>query len=723
MSDPESDYLQPGFDPRTLTIPRLRSIMVTYNIPFPSNAKKGELIELFNDHVAPQAHKILAKRERAKRSSMGITDAQMMHSASMEDMDDFDEEPRARTTRSRSPRKTSRVKRESEEPERLMQSVERPLSPRKRSVRSVSRQVPSDTETDGDNRLGVRATSRRSVTPAVKLEAPVERRENLFASPRRSDYNMLSEEEEADDGNPFTSDNPFQSGSSPPAVKTPSNRRRTTGGSELSVSKNKSAQRRRTDGPVIQEPMSRKTSRTYEIPVSALRRPRTLEHLTSVEPGEEFTPDEQLELAQEEAEHGVVARREAGPPRSRSWAPFWVVIFMLLGVYGGWYRQEKIKVGYCGLGQQPTAILPPEVQEKLPEWAEILVEPQCEACPAHAYCYEDFSVRCEDDYLMVPHPLSLGGLVPLPPTCEPDGEKVRRVKAVVDKAVEELRERRAQYECGTAAEKEEEKPVTPSIEEEVLKNILSDKRSKKMGKQEFDDLWEAAIGDIKERDEVEEEEDKVLDSSGVSRTRLSSTSLARLPLTCSLRRTFRLGLERYRLYLCAVVVLILSGFWARFKYRRHVATKAQVPRLVDMVLERLAAQKELAYDTGEDDPFLFLPNLRDDVLREKHSLAERERIWQRVRTVVEQNSNVRQGQREGRDGEVGRAWEWIGPTAGGGAIGSASGARRRTLGGRVSFGAGLSDKDEHDSSALVESPADRTATHKKWREGGGRPAF
>lgn len=148
-----------------------------------------------------------------------------------------------------------------------------------------------------------------------------------------------------------------------------------------------------------------------------------------------------------------------------------------------------------------------------------------------------------------------------------------------------------------------------------------------------------------------------------------------------------------------------------------------MPRLVDMVLERLAAQKELAYDTGEDDPFLFLPNLRDDVLREKHSLAERERIWQRVRTVVEQNSNVRQGQREGRDGEVGRAWEWIGPTAGGGAIGSASGARRRTLGGRISFGAGLSDKDEHDSSALVESPADRTATHKKWREGGGRPAF
>ncbi|CRK23765.1 hypothetical protein BN1723_018101, partial [Verticillium longisporum] len=88
-----------------------------------------------------------------------------------------------------------------------------------------------------------------------------------------------------------------------------------------------------------------------------------------------------------------------------------------------------------------TQIIPSEVS--VPDWIVPYIEPQCERCPQHAYCFEDYTVRCDDNFIMKPHPLSLGGLVPLPPTCEPDGEKVRRIKAVADKAVEELRERRA----------------------------------------------------------------------------------------------------------------------------------------------------------------------------------------------------------------------------------------------------------------------------------------
>lgn len=129
---------------------------------------------------------------------------------------------------------------------------------------------------------------------------------------------------------------------------------------------------------------------------------------------------------------------------------------------------------------------------------------------------------------------------------------------------------------------------------------------------------------------------------------------------------------------------------------------------MDLVLERLAAQKELAYqEGGEDDPFLFLPNMRDDVLRSVHSLSKREKIWQRVRAVVEQNTNVRTGQREGHNGEVGRAWEWIGPSG----IGDNS-ARRKRLG-RVSWGADMND----------EGAVDRSAVHQKWEEPGSRPIY
>lgn len=125
------------------------------------------------------------------------------------------------------------------------------------------------------------------------------------------------------------------------------------------------------------------------------------------------------------------------------------------------------------------------------------------------------------------------------------------------------------------------------------------------------------------------------------------------------------------------------------------------------MLGRLATQKELAYEeSGEDDSFLFLPNLRDDILRSVHSLSERERIWQRVRVVVEQNTNVRTGQREGNNGEVGRAWEWIGP------IGAIENGARRRKGGRVSWDADLNGLE-----------GDQSVVHKKWEEPGSRPMY
>ncbi|KFY11723.1 hypothetical protein V492_04297, partial [Pseudogymnoascus sp. VKM F-4246] len=79
MSDDESqeslDYLQSHFDPSTLTVPRLRSILVSHDIPYPSGAKKPQLIEIFTDKVLPQSRKILSARSRARRTSKGITNA------------------------------------------------------------------------------------------------------------------------------------------------------------------------------------------------------------------------------------------------------------------------------------------------------------------------------------------------------------------------------------------------------------------------------------------------------------------------------------------------------------------------------------------------------------------------------------------------------------------------------------------------------------------------
>jgi hypothetical protein len=259
-------------------------------------------------------------------------------------------------------------------------------------------------------------------------------------------------------------------------------------------------------------------SRSLEIPISHT----TKTQISELEPDEEFTPEEQLALNQEERTNPelAVARRGPAPKRRSGFStPIWVLITTLFVAYAAWYRQEKIAVGYCGLGREATQLVPQSIQLpewaseiaskldiqniQVPDWASTLLEPQCEPCPSHAYCYEDFTARCEPDFILKPHPLSLGGLVPLPPTCEPDGEKVRRVQAVANRAVEELRDRRAKYECGEPVGPEGQPLDSPAIEEQELKQILSQKRSKRMPAEEFDELWVAAIGEVKAKDEIE----------------------------------------------------------------------------------------------------------------------------------------------------------------------------------------------------------------------------
>ena len=491
MADVE-DYLQEGFDARSVTVPRLRSILVTHNVDYPSTAKKPQLVELVNDHVLSQASKLRAQRAKAKRSSLGFINA-----GSADDSNTWEEHDnksrQSSTRRSMSPRKSSgRAKAEREE--------------RKRGSRSVSRQLGAVDEDDGEASVASKASrrSRRTVTPQIKAESDIEEEENsvIHHDVLEQDEDDEEEEEEDDDDevgqeSVFTDDNPFQSGSSPPPVVTPSSRRRTLGDE---VSKTSKSARRRTDGP-IERP---KTPRSSNVS----RRSRTKTPEFALDPSEEFTAEEQLELEESHAaSDGAVTRRKpAGAARQSSvLTPLFVLFMALLGAYGAWYRQEKMAVGYCGLGRHAQQLLPPDIQ--VPDALLPFIEPQCEPCPQNAYCYEGFTVRCVPGFIQKPHPLSLGGLIPLPPTCEPDSEQERRVQAVADKAVEELRERRAKYECGDLVDEAGQQEDSPAIAEDELKEAVSKKRNKRLSDEEFDDLWEKAVGKVTTRDEIEVEEE------------------------------------------------------------------------------------------------------------------------------------------------------------------------------------------------------------------------
>lgn len=476
------DHLQEDFDVNSLTMASIRGLLTLCDVEYPSNLSKAGLVQTFNDEVYSQRAKLLRKREKIRRKSAGITDADRYN----EDGKLIPPPPRVRSSRTPSRKLGDAV--DLETPARR---GSRSKSPTKKVVGKHPR--VSDTEaSEVEPRRTVRKT-RKSETPVVK-------------------------EEDTDDEHPrghervFSSDNPFQSGSSPVAAarsQSGETRRRSTHDTPGKKKRESTSRRRTTEVKQSKadqgiKPPSRKTF-SAEIPVSTMNELIDYDD-HGVEIGEEFTPEGEQEIVQELAtrpKNAIVRRPRKKVKRSKT--PFWVVLFTMFGGYAAWYRQEKLAVGYCGVGRPATSVIPHKMDvDQLPQWAVAIVEPQCEPCPQHAYCYEGLETSCEPDFVLQPHPFSLGGLVPLPPTCEPDGEKVRRIKVVADRAVEELRERRARYECGEP-EKKDGKAVPvkqPTIDQEELKQKVGEKRRRGMSESEFEDLWGGAIGEIHGRDEV-----------------------------------------------------------------------------------------------------------------------------------------------------------------------------------------------------------------------------
>ena len=105
---------------------------------------------------------------------------------------------------------------------------------------------------------------------------------------------------------------------------------------------------------------------------------------------------------------------------------------------------------------------------------------------------------------------------------------------------------------------------------------------------------------------------------------LSSSSLARVPITCSIRRSFFATLAKYRFYLGLILSAFIGVLWIRYKIQTQRKDAARVPGLVSMVLDRLATQAALREQGSVPDQFMSLGQLRDDVLRDEFSASRRE---------------------------------------------------------------------------------------------------
>jgi Man1-Src1p-C-terminal domain len=133
--------------------------------------------------------------------------------------------------------------------------------------------------------------------------------------------------------------------------------------------------------------------------------------------------------------------------------------------------------------------------------------------------------------------------------------------------------------------------------------------------------------------------------------------------------------------------------------------------LVNTTLDRLATQAALTAEGRANEGFISVGQLRDDVLRSTFSKEERERIWRGVKAIVEQNSNVRAGNREGeRTGEWSRVWEWIGP------VDLAKGLEGRRSGGLI-----REEEEDRTTNGMGDVKGREVVESRKWDE--GRPIY
>lgn len=111
-----------------------------------------------------------------------------------------------------------------------------------------------------------------------------------------------------------------------------------------------------------------------------------------------------------------------------------------------------------------------------------------------------------------------------------------------------------------------------------------------------------------------------------------------------------------------------------------------------------------------------MTQLRDDILRDEFSAKRRQRLWEKVQKKVEHNSNVRAAVREGRNGDVARMWEWVGPVQ---LIEDGSGRRESS---RFSFGPVIGGSSPaRMSPAKEEVDRHKVKEVRNWDE--GRPMY
>lgn len=245
--------------------------------------------------------------------------------------------------------------------------------------------------------------------------------------------------------------------------------------------------------------------------------------------------DEEVKKLDDELEKEKKKKKKKGKSKtskkhSKSWT-FYIEQILLLFTVGitlttfAWWRQEKIVAGYCNVGYiaSESNFEEPSLFDKMLD----KIRPDCTPCPLHATCYPRFRLTCDEDYIEKESPFSFAGFFPIAPKCEPDTEKQRRVMIMNGRILKYLRQRNADYVCGDADVDD------AAIEQEELRQILLRERQSSISEENFNDLFEHSIKDIKQNEEVRVRKNSIIEIKNNDANCPRSTPFARVSKVAS----------------------------------------------------------------------------------------------------------------------------------------------------------------------------------------------
>ncbi|KAK9470943.1 Man1-Src1p-C-terminal domain-containing protein [Dipodascopsis tothii] len=654
--DDETFYLEEGFDPKTLRVADLRRILLFHDVAFPSSAKKAVLVELFEGQVAPRAAELLAERAGVVASAAGIVNAT----------------PRGSLASGRGSLATPRSSLGSE---RRPGSAGSDCARRKSSVRredAVTTTVPLKDE----------APQRRARTRA-EYETPEQTPQRAPADGAGTDGGR-----EGGRGRPsgeFSSANPFQTPArrrsgremKTPMVRRPDERSR-SGERPRSGERSRSGERggRRASRRASERPVSAGSggspagSPARTPGRSPARPPASPRHTAWSSPASSDLDELRAYRDREYGGHEPPAEfsremfldTDAGAPRP-------VLTASLAGTFAAWVafialvtwvmvvRAARLGEGYCGTFDVDLA---PAAAAGLPA-ALAPLKPGCVPCPAHASCFPGMQLECERDYLPA-YASGWGGVVgrvvpeavfPVAQICVPDTEKLRKAEILASEALKLLRIEHARVLC--AGDGDTAGAVAGPVDAGDLRAALYGRKAAALSDEDFADLWEAALRDLRGQAEV-----VAVESDG--RMLLASESDRELSLACVVRLRVATYVGAHRRALAAAAAALVLAVWARSAVLRRLAVGRLVAELAATSTELLRAQQARSRDddSGRTPRFVAVAQLRDSIFRApRTSAAERRQVWARVQAEVERNANVRSRQME-IHGEIMRVWEWVG---------------------------------------------------------------